>query len=126
VVVTAKAFGLQAVDMVHIDYKDVEGLRRQAREGALMGFTGAPRLPPDPLTTPAVESPQRGCPISAVAPRGSRRSLFSRLPRVLHSALWHPNRPPSPSCCIQAIRHVGVHSVLPLSCRLALPVFRVG
>ncbi|XP_056285367.1 citramalyl-CoA lyase, mitochondrial [Pseudoliparis swirei] len=40
VVVTAKAFGLQAVDMVHIDYKDVEGLRRQAREGALMGFTG--------------------------------------------------------------------------------------
>lgn len=40
VVVTTKAFGLQAIDMVHIDYKDVEGLRRQAREGALMGFTG--------------------------------------------------------------------------------------
>ncbi|TNN68924.1 Citrate lyase subunit beta-like protein, mitochondrial [Liparis tanakae] len=39
VVVTAKAFGLQAVDMVHIDYRDVAGLRRQAREGALMGFT---------------------------------------------------------------------------------------
>ncbi|XP_068602585.1 citramalyl-CoA lyase, mitochondrial [Brachionichthys hirsutus] len=40
VVVTTKAFGLQAIDLVHIDYKDVEGLRRQAREGALMGFTG--------------------------------------------------------------------------------------
>lgn len=40
VVVTTKAFGLQAIDLVYIDYKDLEGLRRQAREGALMGFTG--------------------------------------------------------------------------------------
>ncbi|XP_056915166.1 citramalyl-CoA lyase, mitochondrial isoform X3 [Takifugu flavidus] len=40
VVVTSKAFGLQAIDLVYIDYKDVEGLRKQAREGALMGFTG--------------------------------------------------------------------------------------
>ncbi|CAN9497588.1 unnamed protein product [Ophioblennius macclurei] len=40
VVVTTKAFGLQAVDLVYIDYKDLEGLRQQAREGALMGFTG--------------------------------------------------------------------------------------
>lgn len=41
VVVTTKAFGLQAIDLVYIDYKDVEGLRKQAREGALMGFTGS-------------------------------------------------------------------------------------
>lgn len=40
VVVTTKAFGLQAIDLVYIDYRDVGGLRRQAREGALMGFTG--------------------------------------------------------------------------------------
>ncbi|XP_061915742.1 citramalyl-CoA lyase, mitochondrial isoform X2 [Entelurus aequoreus] len=40
VVATAKAFGLQAIDLVDIDYKDVERLRQQAREGALMGFTG--------------------------------------------------------------------------------------
>ncbi|KAJ0070184.1 hypothetical protein NL108_002501, partial [Boleophthalmus pectinirostris] len=40
VVVTCKAFGLQAIDLVYIDYKDVDGLRQQAREGALMGFTG--------------------------------------------------------------------------------------
>lgn len=39
-VVTTKAFGLQAIDLVYIDYKDVEGLRLQAKEGALMGFTG--------------------------------------------------------------------------------------
>lgn len=41
VVVTTKAFGLQAIDLVYINYKDVEGLRKQAREGALMGFTGS-------------------------------------------------------------------------------------
>lgn len=40
VVVTTKAFGLQAIDLVYIDYKDADGLRQQAREGALMGFTG--------------------------------------------------------------------------------------
>lgn len=40
VVVITKAFGLQAIDLVYIDYKDVEGLRLQAKEGALMGFTG--------------------------------------------------------------------------------------
>lgn len=40
VVVTTKAFGLQAIDLVYIDYQDLDGLRHQAREGALMGFTG--------------------------------------------------------------------------------------
>lgn len=40
VVVITKAFGLQAIDLVYIDYQDGEGLRQQAREGALMGFTG--------------------------------------------------------------------------------------
>lgn len=39
-VVLAKAFGLQAVDMVTIDFKDEELLRRQCAEGAAMGFTG--------------------------------------------------------------------------------------
>ncbi|XP_041055897.1 citramalyl-CoA lyase, mitochondrial isoform X3 [Carcharodon carcharias] len=41
VVVTAKAFCLQAIDLVYIDYKDEEGLYMQSREGALMGFTDA-------------------------------------------------------------------------------------
>lgn len=40
VVVCAKAFGLQAIDLVHIDYKDLEGLEKQSLEGARMGFTG--------------------------------------------------------------------------------------
>lgn len=39
-VLIAKAFGLQAIDMVHIDYKDAAGLRAQAEFGARMGYTG--------------------------------------------------------------------------------------
>lgn len=40
VVTVAKAFKLQAIDLVYIDYKDLEGLRHQSEEGAGMGFTG--------------------------------------------------------------------------------------
>lgn len=40
IIVVAKAFGLQAIDLVYIDFRDKEGLLRQAREGAAMGFTG--------------------------------------------------------------------------------------
>ncbi|KAL0964109.1 hypothetical protein UPYG_G00318840 [Umbra pygmaea] len=47
VVVTSKAFGLQAIDLVHIDYKDGVGLQKQAREGALMGFTGKQVIHPN-------------------------------------------------------------------------------
>ncbi|XP_055071274.2 citramalyl-CoA lyase, mitochondrial [Misgurnus anguillicaudatus] len=49
VVVTTKAFGLQAIDLVYIDYQDVEGLRHQAREGALMGFTGKQVIHPNQI-----------------------------------------------------------------------------
>ena len=40
IVTHAKAFGLQAIDLVHIQYKDLEGLSKQSIEGANMGFTG--------------------------------------------------------------------------------------
>lgn len=40
IIVIAKAFGLQAIDLVYIDFRDGEGLLRQSREGAAMGFTG--------------------------------------------------------------------------------------
>ncbi|XP_064218247.1 citramalyl-CoA lyase, mitochondrial isoform X3 [Aotus nancymaae] len=39
IVVIAKAFGLQAIDLVYIDFRDGDGLLRQSREGAAMGFT---------------------------------------------------------------------------------------
>jgi len=40
VVTVAKAFGLQAIDLVHIDFRDAEGLEALAQEGMRMGFTG--------------------------------------------------------------------------------------
>lgn len=35
-----KGFGLQAIDMVDINFKDLDGLKQQAEAGARMGFTG--------------------------------------------------------------------------------------
>ncbi|MFH1186269.1 MAG: CoA ester lyase [Chloroflexota bacterium] len=40
VLTAAAAFGLQAIDMVAIDFKDLEGLRREADFGAGLGFSG--------------------------------------------------------------------------------------
>jgi citrate lyase beta subunit len=36
----ATAFGLQAIDMVYGDFKDLEGLQREALQGAQLGYTG--------------------------------------------------------------------------------------
>ena len=40
IVAHAKAFGMQAIDLVHINYKDLNGLEAQSLEGHQMGFTG--------------------------------------------------------------------------------------
>jgi len=40
VVTHAAAFGLQAIDMVYVDFKNSEGLVRESLEGAHMGFGG--------------------------------------------------------------------------------------
>lgn len=39
-VVHAKAFGLQVIDIVNINFKDLDFLRQEAEEGMQMGFTG--------------------------------------------------------------------------------------
>ncbi|CAG9832998.1 unnamed protein product [Diabrotica balteata] len=39
-VLNAKAFHLQAIDMVYINYKDLDGLKRQSEQGMRMGYTG--------------------------------------------------------------------------------------
>nr|XP_017199061.2 citramalyl-CoA lyase, mitochondrial isoform X2 [Oryctolagus cuniculus] len=49
IVTVAKAFGLQAVDLVYIDFRDEAGLLRQAREGAAMGFTGKQVIHPNQI-----------------------------------------------------------------------------
>ena len=40
VITVAKYLGLQAVDVVYIDYRDLEGLKKQSEEGYKWGFTG--------------------------------------------------------------------------------------
>lgn len=47
VVAHAAAFGRQSIDMVHIDFKDTEGLQREAEQGAGMGFTGKQIIHPN-------------------------------------------------------------------------------
>nr|XP_036880806.1 citramalyl-CoA lyase, mitochondrial isoform X3 [Manis javanica] len=49
IIVIAKAFGLQAIDLVYVDFRDGEGLLRQSREGAAMGFTGKQVIHPSQI-----------------------------------------------------------------------------
>ncbi|CAF1249092.1 unnamed protein product, partial [Didymodactylos carnosus] len=39
-VTTCKLYKIQAIDMVYIDYNDLDGLKEQSLQGARMGFTG--------------------------------------------------------------------------------------
>ena len=47
IVTYAAAFGLQAIDLVNIDFKDLNHLRVQANQGAKMGFAGKQVIHPD-------------------------------------------------------------------------------
>nr|XP_031858593.1 uncharacterized protein CI109_005973 [Kwoniella shandongensis]KAA5525665.1 hypothetical protein CI109_005973 [Kwoniella shandongensis] len=46
-VTTAKAFGLQAIDLVCVNYKDKEALREESEEGRRLGFDGKQAIHPD-------------------------------------------------------------------------------
>jgi citrate lyase subunit beta-like protein len=45
-VTTAKAFKLQAIDMVHIDFRDIEALEKECTTGKQLGFTGKQAIHP--------------------------------------------------------------------------------
>jgi citrate lyase beta subunit len=47
VVTHTAAFNLQALDMVNVDFRDLETLREEALEGARMGFSGKQIIHPD-------------------------------------------------------------------------------
>ncbi len=49
VVTAAAAFGLQAIDMVSIDFKDLEALRQEAAFGARMGYSGKQVIHPNQI-----------------------------------------------------------------------------
>jgi hypothetical protein len=72
VVAHAKAFNLQAIDIVRINYKDMEGLQREAAEGAAMGFTGKQIIHPLQVTKlPFIRSNSH--PFSSQPSSGRRR-----------------------------------------------------
>ncbi|XP_056637510.1 citramalyl-CoA lyase, mitochondrial-like isoform X2 [Diorhabda sublineata] len=48
-VLYAKAYNFQAIDMVYIKFKDLEGLIRQSEQGRHMGFTGKQVIHPDQI-----------------------------------------------------------------------------
>ncbi len=47
VVMACAAYGLQAIDMVSVDFKDLEALRREARFGVQLGYTGKQIIHPN-------------------------------------------------------------------------------
>jgi len=49
VVTHAAAFGLQAIDMVYVDYNDTEGLIRESRQGTQMGYAGKQAIHPNQI-----------------------------------------------------------------------------
>jgi citrate lyase beta subunit len=62
VVTACAANELQAIDMVYIDFRDVEGLRREAEQGARLGFSGKQIIHPNQVApvqeafTPSAEA----------------------------------------------------------------------
>lgn len=51
----AAAYGLQAIDMIYIDFRDSDGLRNEAIQGAKLGFSGKQIIHPEQVI-PAQDS----------------------------------------------------------------------
>ncbi len=49
VVTHAAAYGVQAIDMVFVDYGDTEGLRRESQQGARLGYVGKQLIHPNQI-----------------------------------------------------------------------------
>lgn len=49
VLTCAAAFGLQAIDIVYVDFSDIQGVRQEAVQGAQMGFAGKQIIHPNQL-----------------------------------------------------------------------------
>lgn len=47
IVTTCAAFGLQAIDLLYLDFRDAEGLQAEARRGAQLGYAGMQVIHPN-------------------------------------------------------------------------------
>ena len=50
-VTVAKAYGIQAIDMVHIQFRDLDGLAEECQRGRELGFTGKQAIHPLQIST---------------------------------------------------------------------------
>ncbi|KAH9520726.1 hypothetical protein DERF_004417, partial [Dermatophagoides farinae] len=50
VILVCKSLNLQAIDSVYINFRDIDGLKRQSEDGASMGFTGKQAIHPDQIS----------------------------------------------------------------------------
>ena len=46
---SASAGGVQPIDAVYVDFRDIDGLRRECEQGAALGFTGKMSIHPDQI-----------------------------------------------------------------------------
>lgn len=51
IVTTASAFGLQSIDLVCVDYQNLDILKEECREGREFGFTGKQAIHPGQIDT---------------------------------------------------------------------------
>jgi citrate lyase beta subunit len=49
VVAVAAAFDLQAIDLLYLDFRDIDGLRKEARRGAELGYAGMQVIHPNQI-----------------------------------------------------------------------------
>ncbi len=69
VLLAAKAAGVQAIETVHVNYRDIEGLRTTSRAAAQEGFTGRAAIHPDQVApinkafAPSDEDVENACKI---------------------------------------------------------------
>lgn len=107
VVAAAAAAGIDAIDQIWADYQDLEGLRRDARFGAQLGYAGKQLIHPDQIAptheafAPRPEevdfarrvveaSKAAGGGVVVVDGRMIDRPLVEQAQRVLRRAQWPP------------------------------------
>ncbi len=86
----ATAGDVQPLDTVYVDIKNLDGLRRECREGAWMGYTGKITIHPDQipivneLFTPSLDEAREALELIAAFERRSAKAVW----RSASAARW--------------------------------------
>ena len=96
IVTHASAFGIQAIDIVHINYTDLDSLRVEGKEGAEMGYSGKQIIHPTQIEVvhqvfaPAQHEIEwaKGLLIAYEEHQGSGRGAFTYMGRMIDRPLF--------------------------------------